>query len=164
MAGCRKRLWASCRGPDSSDRSREACVVTDIAESLMDKYPNAATFRFGDSEALCERLLDLVRPGKKTATCSAWRDFVGEGQAVPAVGCNDIAVDWDGRPAIVIETTGVRICRFDEVDEDFALAEGENDDLAGWRRDHQAYFMRNGGFSPDMLVVCERFRVVEVIA
>jgi hypothetical protein len=33
--------------------------------------------------------------------------------------------------------------------------------LSGWRRDHQAYFERNGGFDPEMLLVCERFRLVE---
>jgi len=61
----------------------------------------------------------------------------------------------------VIETTEVAIRGFREVDADFALAEGENDTLAGWRRDHQGYFARNGGFDPDMMLVCERFRLVE---
>ncbi len=53
-------------------------------------------------------------------------------------------------------------CTFAEIDEDFALAEGENDDLEGWRRDHRAYFERNGGWNPDMDLICERFEVVEV--
>ena len=26
----------------------------------------------------------------------------------------------------------------------------------------RAYFERNGGYSPDMLLACERFRVVEI--
>ncbi|MEO1277180.1 MAG: ASCH domain-containing protein, partial [Pseudomonadota bacterium] len=42
-----------------------------------------------------------------------------------------------------------------------ALAEGENDSLEGWRADHRAYFERNGGWSPDMMLLCERFRVIE---
>ena len=49
---------------------------------------------------------------------------------------------------------------FDEVDEGFALSEGENDGLEGRRCDHQAYFERNGGFDPKMWLVCERFQVV----
>ncbi len=50
-----------------------------------------------------------------------------------------------------------------EVPEAFALAEGENDTLDGWRRDHRVYFERTGGWAPDMLLMCERFRVVRVL-
>lgn len=83
---------------------------------------------------------------------------------MPVPGRRDIALDWDGRPVLVIETTEVRVCRFEEVEADFALAEGENDTLEGWQADHRAYFERTGGWSPDMAVVCERFRLVEVVA
>jgi uncharacterized protein YhfF len=121
---------------------------------------SANTFTFGDSEALCERLLALVRSGTKTATCSALRDYEGEKAPLPEVGRREIALNWDGTPALMIETVEVRRQRFCDVDEAFALAEGENDDLAGWRRDHQAYFERNGGFDPQMELVCERFRVI----
>ena len=31
------------------------------------------------------------------------------------------------------------------------------------RDGHRAYFTRNGGFAPDMMLWCERFRLVEVI-
>ena len=50
--------------------------------------------------------------------------------------------------------------RFCDVDEDFALFE---DDLEGWRKGHQQYFERNGGFDNEMVLVCERFKVVEVL-
>jgi uncharacterized protein YhfF len=50
--------------------------------------------------------------------------------------------------------------RFCDVDENFALAEGENGDLEGWRRDHRRYFERNGGFDNELMVVCERFKLV----
>lgn len=53
------------------------------------------------------------------------------------------------------------IQRFDEVDEAFAVAEGEGP-YDVWRSEHIAYFDRNGGYAPDLLLVCERFRVVEV--
>ena len=44
----------------------------------------------------------------------------------------------------------------------FAKDEGEGDgSLDAWRKEHAAYFERNGGFSPNMLLVCERFKVVE---
>ena len=132
-----------------------------IAEAKA-KYPGAVTFTYGDSEGLCTELLALVRSGKKIATCGALRDFEGNGEVMPAVGRRDIALNWDGTPALVIETVEVSIRRFCDMDMGFALAEGENDSLDGWRRDHRIYFERNGGFSPTMQLVCERFRLVEV--
>jgi uncharacterized protein YhfF len=131
-----------------------------LAEALT-KYPQAETFTYGDSERLCDELLALVRSGKKTATCGALRDFQYGGEAMPVVGRRDIALNWDGTPALVIETVAVSVQRLCDVDEAFALAEGENESLEGWRADHQRYFERNGGFSPTMELVCERFRLVE---
>lgn len=133
-------------------------------ETLRTRYHDAVTFRYGDSAALCSRLLDLVRSGRKTASCGAARDFGEGGEAMPVVGRRDIALNWDGTPALVIETTEVTRRRFCDVSADFALAEGENGTLEGWRRDHRAFFERNGGWSPEMELICERFVVVEVIA
>ncbi len=132
-----------------------------LAEALA-RYPGAASFQFaeGDPE-LSARLLALVRSGRKTATCQALSVYESGAETAPAVGRRDIALDPDGRPALAIETVSLFTCRFDEVDEAFALAEGENDSLAGWRRDHEAWFRRTSGFSPDMIVVCERFRMIE---
>lgn len=132
-------------------------------EAVKKKYPHAKTFIFGDSKALCERLLGLVREGKKTATCGVTQEYESGNEAMPVVGRQDIALNWDGSPALVIETIEVTIMRFCDVGEHFALAEGENDSLEGWQHDHREYFERNGGFSPDMLLVCERFRLVEDI-
>ncbi len=121
------------------------------------------TFTFGDGPDLCARLLDLVRQGHKTATCGALSDYTEGGETMPQVGRQDIALNWDGTPALLIETTEVTTRRFCDVDESFALAEGENDSLEGWAADHRAYFERNGGWRPDMLLVCERFRLIKVL-
>lgn len=133
-------------------------------EEVKKRYPEAETFKFGDSQKLSEELLALVRSGKKTATCGALTYFGEGGEAMPVVGRQDIALHWDGSPALVIETVSVEQRRFCDVAEDFALAEGENESLEGWRSDHQAYFERNGGFDPEMMLVCERFKLVEVFA
>lgn len=129
--------------------------------ALKLRHPGAECFTFGDSRDLCDRLLALVRSGAKRATCGALRDFTDGGEALPVVGRRDIALDWDGAPALVIETTEVTIRRFREVDADFALAEGEDETLRGWQEGHRGYFERNGGWSPEMELVCERFRLVE---
>ncbi len=130
-------------------------------DEAMARHPGAQTFTFGDSRALCDALLALVRSGAKRATCGALRDFTDGGEALPVSGRRDIALDWDGNPALVIETTEVTIRRFSDVDADFALAEGEDETLEDWRAGHRDYFGRNGGFDPDMELVCERFRLIE---
>lgn len=128
---------------------------------LQDIYPGAGTFKFGDTAELCERLIQLVSQGKKTATCAAAADFADEPEAMPVVGRCDIAAHWDGSPALVIKTTKVTKVRFCDVTEEMALKEGENDDLAGWRADHEAYFTRNGDFDPEMDLIFEEFTLVE---
>lgn len=123
-------------------------------------YENAVAFQFGDSPELADELLALVLAGTKTATCGALRDFNAQ-EPVPEAGRRDVVLDGRGRPACVIETLSVLIQRFDQVDEAFAVAEGEGP-YEAWRDGHIAYFERNGGYAPDMMLVCERFRVVEV--
>lgn len=136
--------------------------MTDAAiAALKSRYPGAECFTFGDSRALCDDLLALIRAGKKRATCGALGDFTEGGEALPVPGRRDIALDWDGAPALVIETVEVTIRCFRDVDADFALAEGEDETLEGWQSGHRAFFERNGGWSPDLELVCERFRLVE---
>jgi uncharacterized protein YhfF len=127
-----------------------------------DPYANAVTFSFGDSPAMADELLALVLAGKKTATCGALASFQPGGETMPVVGRRDVVLDGKGRRAAVIETLEVETRRFDQVDERFASDEGEGDGtLAWWRDAHRRYFERNGGFSADMQLVCERFRLVE---
>ena len=117
------------------------------------------SFAFGDSPEMADQLLGFVLAGAKTATCWSIRD----GQQTE-VGKRMIAKDGAGRPRAVLETVSLVQSRFDAVPWSFAEAEGEGDrDLEDWRNGHRAYFTRNGGFAPDMLLWCERFRVVEVI-
>ncbi len=134
--------------PDVQDTAPDTKELTDLP-----------TFTFGDSRALCDALLALVRAGTKTASCGALRDYRAEGAPLPVAGTRAVALTWDGCPALLIETASVEIRRFSEVPEDFALAEGEGD-FDDWRRGHEAYFARNGGFDPAMDLVCERFRLV----
>lgn len=134
-----------------------------INTDLPVAYENAVRFAFGDTEALADDLLGLVLAGKKTATCGALSAFGPGGEPMPEVGRRDVVLDGRGRPACAIETVSVTTCRFDGVSEDFALAEGEGD-FAAWRDGHIAYFERNGGWSADMMLVCERFKLVETFS
>ena len=149
---------------ETASKRRQICR-TDIqmrSTYIAEKYPNSETFRFGDNEQLCSELIHLVLTGKKTATCGALRDFENGNEVMPTVGRVDIVLNWDGTPALAIRTKSVEIIRYNEVTEAFALREGENESLAEWKEDHKIYFERNGGFDPQMKLVCEQFELIEI--
>ena len=124
------------------------------------QYRHLRSFAFGDGAALADELLGLVVKGIKTATCST--------EDEPNTSTPDerwVVLDGKGEPRCVIESTEVTYRRFGEVDAAFAYAEGEGDrSLAHWRDAHRRYFGRMGKFSDDMMLMCERFRLVEVFA
>lgn len=135
--------------------------MTTLSEAQA-RYPGAETFRFADGDReIGELLLRLVRSGRKRATCQAKAVYESGEEAWPKVGRRDIALNFDGTPALVIETVSLEEHAFIDVPEDFALAEGENETLQGWRDDHRRWFEKTCGFAPDMVLVCERFEVIE---
>ena len=120
---------------------------------------------FGATPEHADGLLRLVLEGTKTATATALWDFEAEGEELPQAGTLSIILDGAGHPHALIETTDVRVVPFDEVDEEHARLEGEGDlSLEHWRDVHERFFTEHAehdrGFSPDMPVVLERFRVV----
>jgi uncharacterized protein YhfF len=113
-------------------------------------------FSFGDNPDLAGSLAALVLAGTKTATC--WAASNGE---LTSVGKRMVMLDGAGRPTAILEPMELTTQRYDEVDAAFAFDEGEGDrSLAYWREAHCRYFTRRGEFAPDMLLRCERFRVV----
>jgi uncharacterized protein YhfF len=122
--------------------------------------------QFGDIPELADELGQLVVNGIKTATCSALWEWEAEQSPLPTAGLQTIVLDGEGIPLCIIETTEVTICAFDAVDAQFAYDEGEGDrTLQSWRREHWKYFSRvlpkiDQTPTPDMPLVCERFRVV----
>lgn len=130
-------------------------------QEIIDANPEAETFRFGDSAELCSEILVLVRSGKKTATCDAASAYGKGGDEWPEVGRRDVGLNWDGTPAVMVETVEVSTRRFSDMDEEFVAAQGEFRDLAHWRAGYEAYFRRAGVFSEDMKLMCERFKLIE---
>jgi uncharacterized protein YhfF len=127
--------------------------------SLAEQYRSLRSFAFGDSPELADELLALVLQGTKTATCSTEDE-----PNLSSPGERWIVLDGRGKPRCVIESTEIAYRRFDEVDAVFAHEEGEGDrSLAYWREAHRRYFGRLGKFSEDMMLMCERFRLVEIL-
>ena len=128
------------------------------ARAIPEQYRGLRSFAFGDGPALADELLDLVMKGIKTATCSTEDE-----PNTSKPGERWIVLDGRGEPRCVIESTEISYRRFGEVDAAFAYEEGEGDrSLAHWRDAHRRYFGRLGRFSDDMMLMCERFRLVEV--
>lgn len=127
-------------------------------------------FYFGDSEALANELAGLVLAGKKCATAGSVWSAEAEGKRLPQPGDLSIVTNWFGEPLCVIETESVNVSPFNEVQADFAAAEGEGDgSLQFWREAHRRYFSREcqavgRKFSESMLVACERFKVLYPLA
>lgn len=127
------------------------------------KYKDLPRWAFGDSPHLADELLALVIEGKKTATCCSLKQYQDEKIPMPKPGDRAVILDGAQRPRCVLETVELEVKPFDHIDERFARDEGEGDlSYTYWRSAHVNYFTRQGVFSPDMLTVCERFRLVEV--
>ena len=128
--------------------------------TIPKKYRNLRSFAFGDSPVLADELLELVLKGIKTATCSAEDE-----PNLSKPGERWIVLDGRGDPRCVIESTEVTFRRYSEIDTAFAYDEGEGDrSLSSWREAHRRYFDRLGKFSEDMMLMCERFRLVGIFA
>ena len=118
-------------------------------------------FQFGFAP---DWLADLVVEGKKTATTSGFVFYELENEALPALGEYQIVLDAQEEPVAVIQTESVDIVPMNQVSEEFALAEGEGD-YQFWWDTHEKIFTEelkdyDLEFSPEMLVVCERFKNV----
>jgi uncharacterized protein YhfF len=131
-----------------------------MSKPVPEWYQHLRRFAFGDSPALADELVELVVKGIKTATCSTEDE---PNTSTP--GERWVVLDGRAEPRCVIETTEVTYRRFNEVDAAFAHEEGEGDrSLAYWRGAHQSYFSRLGRYSDDMMLMCERFRLIEVFS
>ena len=120
---------------------------------------------YGDSPELMDELIQLVLIGKKTATCGSLWGWEAEDKPLPIAG--DVWVELDGRgnPVCITETVEVSIRKYNEVDAEFARAEGEGDLSLNYWREATSYFSRvlpkiEKQFSKDMPLVCERFQLI----
>ena len=128
---------------------------------LPEHRPEA--WAFGATPEHADGLLRLVLDGVKTGTASSLRDYEADGDPLPEVGELSIILDGSGAPRAVLETTEVVTVPFDQVTAEHARSEGEGDrTLAAWRQIHEHFWTEHsdGGFAPDMPVVCERFRLI----
>src|SRR3984957_11756022 len=129
-----------------------------MSKPIPERYKHLRAFAFGDGPELADELLELVIKGIKTATCSTEDE---PNTSTP--GERWVVLDGYGEPRCVIESTEVTYRRFKEIDAAFAYDEGEGDrSLAYWCSAHRTYFGRLGKLGEDRMLMCERFRLVDV--
>ncbi|MCO7176227.1 ASCH domain-containing protein [Sporolactobacillus kofuensis] len=117
-----------------------------------------------------DHLADLVLKGIKTATCSAYLFYELEHETLPKVGEFNIILNSQDEPACITRTIDVTVMPMNEVPASHAYAEGEGDrSYRYWYAVHEEFFKKELAeigrtFRNDMLVVCERFKVVDCYA
>jgi uncharacterized protein YhfF len=123
-------------------------------------------FRIGNSHEAADQGAALIKQGMKTATSSLLWAYQAANKPPPEVGSLSIVTDGRGAPVCVVETIAVEIKGFTEVDATFAYDYGEWDrTLEGWRAHCWAINSERCRAlgktpTPDMPLLCERFRVV----
>ena len=124
---------------------------------------------YGDSAALSEELLALIRQGSKRAGTGLVWAIEADHEPISKVGDIEIVLDHRNEPALVTRITQVSVVPYGEVTAEYAAIEGEGDgSLEYWRRAHWAFFSRECkriGREPseDMLVVCSVFELLNSV-
>jgi len=123
-------------------------------------------FYFGSEPEHGRPVGDLVLSGIKSAGGDIlWRRKAAQEPSLQ-VGSFSIFHDGHEEPMGIIETTSVEIVPFNEVDAEFARAGGEwNGTLENWRSNYWSWIEEectrlNRDPTPDIPMICERFRLV----
>ena len=148
--------------------------VEDLAPKLRShgiELPTGVTRvgAFGDSDALSEELLSLIRVGRKRGGASLLWAHEADSEPILNIGEIEIVVNHLSAPYFIIRITEVEVVPFNQVSAKFAAREGEGDaSLEYWRKEHWAFFSREcqriGRVPSDtMPVVCSSFEVLNVV-
>ncbi|PFN18731.1 RNA-binding protein [Bacillus cereus] len=102
----------------------------------------------------------------QTATCSGHIFYELENERLPTTNDYSIVPNSQDEPVAIIRTTEGTITPMNEIPEEFAIAEGDRT-YDYWRDTHVQFFTKGlnelgHAFSEDMLLVCERFKLIDV--
>ncbi|MBK3496372.1 ASCH domain-containing protein [Viridibacillus sp. YIM B01967] len=128
-----------------------------------DSPSSVSAWMFGDTS---DRLAEQVITGVKTATCSGHVFYELENKPLPMIDEYGIILNSEEQPVAIIKTVKVSLIPFNEVTKEFAIAEGDGT-YQNWKDIHVNYFSselhKYGlGFSEDMLLVCEKFMLIDI--
>ena len=122
------------------------------------------TIEFGTPGVSRDTILNFLFNGNKRATAGLLEhDYMAEGEPIEHIGEILVVLGNENEPLGKIQTKRVDIVRFDEVSDEFALAEAEGD-LSGddFRNSHRAFWEGCGyEVKPESMVVCMYFDLIE---
>lgn len=125
--------------------------------------------RYGDSPALSQSLLAIIRAGSKRAGTTLLWSMEADGEPLPQPGDIEVVMDHLNEPALVTRITQVVVVPYCDVTAEYAAIEGEGDgSLEYWRRGHWSFFARECNRierkpSKRMPVVCSVFELLNVM-
>ncbi len=137
-----------------------------LSQQEKGAIPSVSADYYCADEYNANNCAELVRIGQKTASCSMELWYSQQGEVTPQVGHLQVVTNWDGEPVCIIRITDVSTCRYADVSEDFAHAEGEGDRTMAWWRDaHTRFFKAECDelgieWHEQRLLLLERFEVV----
>jgi uncharacterized protein YhfF len=120
--------------------------------------------RIGNSIEAADEGAALIKQGVKTATSSLLWTYQTANKPPPEAGSLSIVIDGRGKPICVVETISVQVKRFADVDAVFAYDYGEWDrTMESWRAYCWTFNVERcqalgKAPTPEMLLVCERFK------
>ncbi len=120
-------------------------------------------YRFGDTP---DELAQLVVEGVKTATCNALKLYELNNRPLPQVGEYNIILNKAFEPVCIIQITSVDLKKYDEINEVFAIAEGDGS-YENWDNIHVRFFTEQLGlfnepFHRQIELVCQTFKVIHI--
>ena len=153
----------------TSPRARETLLAQLASVGIVVPPGRVRIDSYGDSEALCNDLLALIRSGRKRAGTSLLWAMEADGEDLPQRGDIEVVTDFHGDAVLVTRIETVDVVSFAEVTAAYAAIEGEGDGSLGhWREAHWAFFGRESariGRQPSrqMPVVCSTFEVLSEV-
>ena len=124
---------------------------------------NLDEWHFGTDKKTADRLFDLVKLGRKTATSYLYE----ENNFHDDTNKYSILTNWDKSSRILLNTISIKVVAFKDVLPEHAYKEGEDDrTIKSWKRIHEKFFTKilqekGQPFSPDIKVVCEEFKIIK---
>jgi uncharacterized protein YhfF len=111
---------------------------------------------------LRRKLVEAVLRREKIATASLREEYAPDtNEQLPQVGESFLLLGYDDEPLGIVRTTELRVVRAADVDLQFARDEGEGFETVGhWHSAHQR-FWSDHEITDDILIVCERFTLIE---
>ena len=106
---------------------------------------NLRSIEFGTPDEIRTRLIDFIVNGNKRATAGLLDDYAKESEPIESVGECLAMLDNDDQHVATLRVTRVKVSRFIDVSDEFALAEAEGDlNAADFRASHSDYWSRIG--------------------